>query len=107
MDLDKLRQTLAEFETKYWDAPADEAGKTRHIALHIMKLAGKLGTIVERREHGLEPGLEQLKNEVIPDLLYYALSLSLAHDVELEKAFLKRLEGDKHRVTDWQVKRDG
>lgn len=103
----ELQQLLLDFENSpAWDAPKDEPGKTRHLTLHLAKLLGKIGTVVERREHGIEPELNTLKDEVIPDLLYYALSLASAHEVELQQAFLKRLDVNRVRVREWVAKRE-
>lgn len=104
--LKELQKQLVEFEKLAWDAPADEAGKFRHITLHLGKLLGKISTVAERREHRLDPDLVQIKEEVIPDLLYYALCLADLYDVDLEEAFIKRLQANEVRVADWVDKRD-
>jgi NTP pyrophosphatase (non-canonical NTP hydrolase) len=99
-----LQQLLQEFEKQNWVAPRDSQSVTRHITQHIAKLVGKLGTVTEKWEHGFEPDLTQLKTEVIPDLLYYALNLAHTHDVDLEQAFLNRLEINKDKVDSWKAK---
>jgi hypothetical protein len=108
LTVSELRKILVDFENSpAWDAPKDEQGKTRHLTLHLAKLLGKIGTVAERREHSIEPDLTVLKEEVIPDLLYYALSLAEAHDVDLQSAFLNRLDSNRARVQAWVEKRDG
>lgn len=107
LTINELRRILVDFENSpAWDAPKDEAGKTRHLTLHLAKLLGKIGSIAERREHSLEPDLTVLREEVIPDLLYYALSLAQAHGVDLQDAFLKRLDTNRARVQAWVEERD-
>lgn len=102
MTLKELQNTLVEFEKEYWVAPKGENEQTRHITLHLTKLIGKIGAICEKKEHGFEADKNILETEVIPDLLYFALSLSQVHGVDLEKAFLARLEANKKKVTGWK-----
>jgi len=58
---------------------------------------GKLGW-----EHGFEANEDVITTEVIPDLLYYALSLSSNYNVDLEKAFLERLKVNTKKVDEWK-----
>ncbi len=102
--LAELQGLLDEFEAEYWDAPKDEESKTRHITLHMMKLVGRLGAIAEPREHGLPVDLAPMKEQIIPDLLYYALSLAAVHGVDVEKAFLERLELNRKKIQNWPEK---
>ncbi len=67
----------------------------------MMKLVGRLGAIAEPREHGLPVDLAPMKEQIIPDLLYYALSLASAHQVDLEEGFLARLEANRRKVDAW------
>ena len=97
-----LQKILNDFEKEYWVAPKDEHGKTRHIVLHLAKLLGKIGGVSEKRDHGFEVDKDIIKKEVIPDLLYYALSLSDIYDVDLEKVFLERLKANKKKVSGWK-----
>lgn len=102
MTLPELQKILAEFEKDYWVAPKGEDEQTRHIVLHLTKLIGKIGAISEKREHNFEADKSIIKIEVIPDLLYYALSLSEIYGVDLEKAFLERLEANRKKVNSWK-----
>lgn len=102
--LHELDAILQDFEKQNWVAPRDPKSVTRHITQHIAKLMGKLGTVTEKWEHGFEPDTTQLKTEVIPDLLYYALNLAHAHNVDLEEAFLNRLDINKEKVDNWKQK---
>ena len=102
MTLQELQKILVEFEKDYWVAPKGEDEQTRHIVLHLTKLIGKIGAICEKREHNFETDKGVIKTDVIPDLLYYALSLSEIYDVDLEKVFLDRLEANKSKVNNWK-----
>lgn len=103
--LTQLQDLLQEFEKENWVAPRDQKSVTRHITQHIAKLLGKLGTVTEKWEHGFEPDLTQLKTEVIPDLLYYALNLAHSQNVDLEEAFINRLGINKQKVDNWKNQR--
>lgn len=102
--LNELQRVHQEFEREYWDAATDEAGYTRHTLEHLAKLIGKIGNIVEPREHGLNPSTEILKSQVIPDLLYFAIGLAQKHNIDLEEAFLDRLDQNAQKIT---VRRQG
>lgn len=104
MTLDELKKIFIEFEKEYWVAPKGQDEQTRHIILHMTKLLGKIGGIAEKREHGFEVDTSIIKNEVIPDLLYYAFGLSDIYNVDLEKAFLERLEANKAKINGWKDK---
>lgn len=98
----ELHQILVEFEKDNWVAPDDHKSIVRHLAQHIGKLAGKLFTVTEKWEHGFETDETIVKTEVIPDLLYYALSLAKIYDVNLEDSFINRLEMNKMKVEEWR-----
>jgi NTP pyrophosphatase (non-canonical NTP hydrolase) len=102
--IEELSEILLDFEKENWVAPRDKKSVTRHITQHMAKLMGKLGTITEKWEHGFEADLAPLKEEVIPDLLYYALNLSMVHSIDLESAFLKRLKINERKVNNWKKK---
>jgi NTP pyrophosphatase (non-canonical NTP hydrolase) len=103
--LKELSSILQEFEVENWVAPRDAQSVTRHITQHLAKLMGKLGTVTEQWEHGFDPDLTELRKEVIPDLLYYALNLAATHQVDLEEAFTQRLATNAEKVAAW--KREG
>jgi len=100
--LKELEDRLVEFEVDNWVAPRDIQSVTRHITQHLAKLMGKLGTVTEKWEHGFEADLSQVKDEVIPDLLYYALNLAHTHGVDLEAAFEKRLGVNAEKIAQWR-----
>ena len=73
----------------------------RHTSLHLSKLVGKLAEYCETREHSnVDKYSDELKvtNEVIPDLLVYALQLSKNFDVDLQRNYLARLSSNKGKV---------
>ena len=98
MTLEELQQIHQDFENEFWDAPKDEPGYTRHVLEHLAKLMGKLGNIVEPREHGIEPSTDTIKREVIPDLLYFSLGLAAVNDIDPEKAYLERLKANQAKI---------
>jgi hypothetical protein len=97
-----FQKILADFEKEYWVAPKGMDEQTRHVTLHLTKLLGKIGGVCEKREHGFDTDTDIIKREVIPDLFYYALSLSEIYNVDLEKAFLERLETNRKKVSGWK-----
>jgi NTP pyrophosphatase (non-canonical NTP hydrolase) len=97
-----IQEILNDFEKDYWIAPEDKKGKTAHIVFHMTKMLGKIGSQCEKVDHGFNADEDLIKNEVIPDLLYYALSLSNIYDVDLEEVFLNRLETNKKKINSWK-----
>lgn len=98
----KLQKILNEFEkTPAWDAPRERKRKIQHLAHHLLKLCGKLGELTERWDHKINPDETKLNQEVIPDLLYTALSIAKEQKVDLQDAFLKRLDANEKRVAGW------
>lgn len=100
--LQQLQDDLKEFDKKYWVAPEGKVGGTTHITLHLAKLLGKIGEVTERWDHGFNPDEDKIKEEVIPDLLIYAMQLAYLWDVDLESAYFKRQEHNKKRVESWE-----
>ncbi len=73
----------------------------RHTTLHLSKLLGKIAEYCETREHSdtsRYSDMNKVKNEVIPDLLVYALQLSREFDINLEEAYFQRLQGNQGKV---------
>lgn len=102
LTLKQLSDDVKEFDQEYWVAAKDVDGRTRHITLHLTKLLGKIGEVAERREHGMNPRVDKLKDEVIPDLLIYAIQLSQLYDVDLQAAYFARQANNRKRVKGWQ-----
>ena len=92
MDMKDLQVKQADYDSKYWEINDSELEKIRHITLHMGKLLGKLSTYCEAKEHNKEQKTDQLQDEVVPDLLVYALQLSNLLNIKLDEKYLKRLE---------------
>ena len=102
----ELQRILADFEKDYWDGPKDIDGKTRHIVLHLTKLIAKVGSVSEQRDHKLPADPQPIITEAIPDLLYWALSLSQLYKINLLQVFLARLEQNKIKIVGLREKRN-
>ena len=99
MDTKDLQQRQAEYDTNYWEHNASELEKIRHITLHVGKLLGKLATYCERQEHGENYSPDQIRDEVVPDLVVYASQLANLLDVEdIGDKYLSRLEENIRRL---------
>lgn len=101
LTLKQLGDDVKEFDREYWVAAKDVDGRTRHITLHLTKLLGKIGEIAERREHGMNPSVDKIKNEVIPDLLIYSIQLAQLYDVDLQAAYFARQDHNRKKVKSW------
>ena len=97
MDIVELQLKQAEYDQKYWQHNASSLEKIRHITLHMGKLNGKLATYCEAAEHGADAPAEQIKNEVVPDLLFFALQLANQFGIRLDDQYLKRLADNMKR----------
>ncbi len=102
----ELDEISIAFEKDYWVAPKTRKSKTRHILLHMTKMLGKLGGVIEKWEHGLEADEKLIAQEVIPDMFMYALMLAREEGTDIEEAFLNRLEMNKKKVDSWRDKRE-
>jgi hypothetical protein len=86
--------------TNFVGATSPEA-KRRHIVFHLGVLLGKVARAEERADHGQED-FTVVVDEVVPDLLVYAAQLCDIFDVDLGRAYQKRLaslEGRNARET--------
>jgi len=86
------------FDAEHWEVSDDSFSKTRHIMFHLAVLTGKVGRYCEQVEHGKRPDVEPLTQEVIPDLLIYALQLSNLVGISLEDAYRVRLEANRQKM---------
>lgn len=91
MRLNEVQSLQADYDKRFW---GHNAGKETicHSERHIAKLLGKLATAAEIYDHGEEPDLSQLDEEIIPDLLIYAARLANDRGIDLELAFTNRTE---------------
>jgi hypothetical protein len=74
----------------------------RHDLFHLVKSTGKLAQFRHELDHGFSPSTDQLVEEVVPDLLIYALQISNALDVDLGELYRKRI-----RDVELKLRRDG
>lgn len=98
MNLQDVQSTQAKFDTSFWNhSPGLET--ICHSERHIGKLMGKISTIAEAFDHGVEPDLSRLDEEVIPDLLIFAARRANERGINLSEAFVKRTEELKLRFS--------
>lgn len=64
----------------------------RHDLYHLVKLIAKVANFCDQNDHNLEPSRRVLEDEVIPDLVIYALQFANALGVDLDEKFECRLE---------------
>lgn len=96
MTTKKLQQKQADYDANYWEHDGFSTFENiRHLTLHVGKLVGKLSSYCEAKEHQKSHPDEQLKNEVIPDLLGYALQLSNWLEQDLSKLYAQRIKENK------------
>ena len=91
MTLEQVQKEQAEYDKKFWEH--DRGFETiRHSSHHIGKLMGKIAGYCEESEHGELASTKQLDEEVIPDLLIYAVRLANDRGLTLDQVFEKRKE---------------
>jgi NTP pyrophosphatase (non-canonical NTP hydrolase) len=95
MDTKEIQKIQAEYDQLYWQHNNPEFEKIRHITLHITKLLGKLAEYCEKTEHGDVIDKIKVKEQVIPDLLFYSAQLSNLLELDLGDAYMKRIEENK------------
>lgn len=66
--------------------------KTRHVSLHLSICAGKLAKFCEVTEHGKEPDLSEVLDEVVPDLLIHALQIANLYGGDLAEKYAERIQ---------------
>lgn len=92
MEIKELQQIQKDFDRTYWhhiNNPNPE--QIRHITLHLGKLLGKLSVYCEQQEHEINYSDEQIRREVIPDLLSHSLRLSNLLGEDAEQLYRNRL----------------
>ena len=95
--MDKFHQLQKEHDAEFWHHNNSDLEDVRHVTLHMGKLVGKLSTYCERKEHNVDHSADQIKDEVIPDLLFHALHLANKFNIKLDDQYLKRLAENKKR----------
>lgn len=95
MTTKEIQKIQEEYDQLYWQHNTPEFEKIRHITLHISKLLGKLGEYCEKTEHGDIVDKIKIKEQVIPDLVFYSAQLSNLLGLDLGDSYLKRIEDNK------------
>ena len=98
-----LQKHQKKYDEKYWQHGQGELENIRHITLHIGKLIGKLSVYCEQQEHGVNYPVDQIRDEVIPDLLMHSLRLANITDVDAINKYFSRLEENIRRITEKQL----
>jgi len=98
MTLHELQTERRSFDDEFWQHKENIDVWTRHILFHLQKLVGKVSGYVEQREHKVDVSTDQLKSEVIPDLLGYALQLGNLFEADVEELYRQRLDAVRSRA---------
>lgn len=100
MNIEEAQHHQQAYDDVYYDQrhTVDELSCVRHVTLHLGKLLGKLSTVVEIKEHGNEASSDVIRNEVVPDLFFWALHLANRYNLDLEQVYLDRLAINKKRI---------
>jgi hypothetical protein len=77
-----------------------EAEILAHKCFHLGKALGKVSTVCEAADHGSACSTEKIVQEVVPDLIIYAMQLANLYDVDLDSLFVERIEHVLHKHPD-------
>lgn len=75
MDIAKLQTAADEFDELYWVHDPGPA-TMQHVLLYLVELTGKLAEYCRADGQGDDPPIDQIVEEVIPDLLMHGLRLA-------------------------------
>lgn len=99
MTTKELQARQADYDEAHWQHQGQNPDdQIRHVLLHLVKLTGKVATYSEAVEHGQSPSLDPIAKEVVPDLLAHALRLSNLLGIDLDQAYVDRLEDNIQRL---------
>ena len=93
----EMQKFQKEYDEVFWFNRDFE--KVRHVLLHLMDSVGKIAKYCESKEHGNEPDVSQLINEVFPDLLMHALQFANEFNVELGPKYEDRINSNIKNIT--------
>lgn len=62
----------------------------KHNCFHLSNLVAKISKVCEQDDHDNELSKKEIIDEVIPDLIIYALQFSNVLDVDLDKKIIER-----------------
>jgi hypothetical protein len=71
----------------------------KHNCFHLVNLAAKVSSVCEKEEHSIDVSKQQIINEVIPDLIIYALQFANIFDVDLDNKYQERIEFVKTKLS--------
>lgn len=90
METRHIQKIQEEYDKEYPEHKDSNLEKIRRITSHMGTLLGKLSSYCEQ-EHETNYSNEQIKNEVIPDLIVYSAKLSNITRVDLGDVYIKRI----------------
>lgn len=64
----------------------------KHTSFHLAKSLAKITHICEQEEHNIHVSPDIIRDEVVPDLLIYAIQLANLYDVDLDKKYSERIQ---------------
>lgn len=92
MLLRELQLVQAAYDAEHWHlAKAVIWISIRHICLHLTKKVGILAAWCEQCEHDNQLSFDQIKRELVPDLLIHALRLANLFGLDLETVYHERM----------------
>ncbi len=69
----------------------------KHNCFHINNAIAKISRICEQEEHNKDLSHKRIINEVIPDLIIYAVQFANIYKIDLDKIYKKRLDYVFHK----------
>ena len=93
----KIQQFQAVYDEDFWFNKDFE--KFRHVLLHLMDNVGKMAKYCEAKEHGKDPEIAKLIDEVVPDIFMHALQFANAFDIDLSQKYEERINHNIKRIT--------
>ncbi len=69
----------------------------KHTSFHLAKALAKISHVCEQDEHNIHVPSSVIVNEVIPDLLIYAIQLANLYDVDLDQKYIERIQFVTHK----------
>ncbi|MCB9799054.1 hypothetical protein H6758_05025 [Candidatus Nomurabacteria bacterium] len=98
MTIQEMQRLQKVHDDTYYDHTLDMPTDIRHATLHLAKLVGKLAQYSEPADHGRPSDPQKIKDEVTPDLLFWALHFANIFEIDLEESYQSRLSQAKMRI---------
>jgi NTP pyrophosphatase (non-canonical NTP hydrolase) len=93
----KMQQFQAAYDEDFWFNKDFE--KFRHVLLHLMDNVGKMAKYCEAKEHGKDPEIAKLIDEVVPDIFMHVLQFANAFDIDLSQKYEERINQNIKKIT--------